>query len=52
MNNNEVKFVPATLNTVASQKLQDEVEKELKIPDPVEKEKSIAKLMENIRNDA
>ena len=39
----EALFVPATLNAVASEKLQEEVEKELKIPDP--SEKSIAKLI-------
>ena len=42
--NPEVLFVPATLTAVASEKLQKEVEEELKQPDP--SEKSVAKLLE------
>jgi len=46
----DVKFVPAILTAVASEKLQKEVEEELKIPDP--SEKSIAKLLENTKQNA
>ena len=43
-------FVPAILTSVASEKLQKEVEAELKIPDP--SEKSVAKLLEDAKQNA
>lgn len=47
---NERIFIPATLTTVASEKLQKEVQEELKIPDP--SEKSVAKLLEDAKQNA